>query len=224
MAYVVDIVLCIDGTSSMASHIERIKETAIKLLDGILLEARTRVLQVSNLRVKIIVFRDYLTDGEYAIQMTDFSSYPEEKESVVSLLNEISTFSSGDGTTDGMEALAYAMQSDWQAPCQGARRRQIIAVWTDASCHQLGYGKSSMFYDPALPEDFDELTDWWENEKSERCKMHAASKRLVLFAPRVAPWTTMEEEWDNVIMYPTPAGQGMREGDCREIIHLLVGD
>ena len=164
-----------------------------------------------------------MKDGENAMQMTDFSNYPEEKENIISLLNEISTFSSGDGTPDGLEALAYAMQSDWQPPRQGARRRQIIVVWTDASCHQLGHGKSSMYYDPILPEDFDELTDWWEDEKSERCKMHASTKRLVVFAPRVVPWTTMEEEWDNVIMYPKSAGHGMTESDCRQIVHMLVG-
>ena len=52
MPYDVDLVLCIDGTSSMASHIEKMKENIIKLLDGILLEARTLALVVSNFRIK----------------------------------------------------------------------------------------------------------------------------------------------------------------------------
>lgn len=218
----VDIVLCIDGTGSMRPIIEMTKQNAINLPDDIMREAREQGKEISNLRIKTIVFRDYLADGEYAIQMTDFFNFPEEKAGFAEETSTIIASGGGDEPEDGLEALAYAMLSDWQAPRQGARRRQIIAVWTDASCHRLGYGKSSPFYDLSLPEDFDELTDWWGDEESEHCKMHYESKRLALFAPRVKPWTTLENNWDNVILYPSVAGQGMRETDYRQIVYLLV--
>lgn len=218
MAYDLDIVLCIAGTSDMSPYMETIKNTVAKLPDDILLNAQVRASEVSNLRIKIMVFRNYLSDGEDAIQMTDFLSYPAEKEDFGSLLGEINARGGCDGATDGLEALAYAMQSDWQVPRQGVKRRQIIVVWAGGSCHQLGHGKSSVYYDSNLPEDFDELTDWWCE------KMHCYSKRLVLLVPDDRSWASIAEAWDKVILYPSPAGLGMSEEEYKSIICILFGD
>lgn len=218
----VDLVLCIDATGSMNPVIDMTKQNALNLPEDIMREARLQGKEISNLRMRVIVFRDYLADGEYAMQMTDFYDLPAEKADMSDLVNSIIASGGGDEPEDGLEALAYAMQSDWQAPRQGAKRRQVIAVWTDASGHQLGHGKSSPYYDPALPKDFDELTDWWGDDESDAAKMHYESKRLALFAPKVAPWTLLENSWDNVILYPSVAGQGMKETDYQEIVRLLV--
>lgn len=218
----VDLVLCIDATGSMNPVIDMTKRNALNLPEDIMREARRQGKEISNLRMRVIVFRDYLADGEYAMQMTDFFDLPAEKEDMSELVNGIIASGGGDEPEDGLEALAYAMKSNWQAPRQGAKRRQVIAVWTDASGHQMGHGRTSPYYDPELPKDFDELTDWWGDDESEDSKMHYESKRLALFAPKVKPWTLLESSWDNVILYPSVAGQGMQETDYQEIIKLLV--
>lgn len=218
----VDLVLCIDATGSMSPVIEVTKQNALNLPEDIVREARAQGKDISSLRMRVIVFRDYLADGEYAMQMTDFFNLPSEKEEMNELVSTIIASGGGDEPEDGLEAIAYAMRSDWQPPRQGVKRRQIIAVWTDASGHEIGYGKTSPYYDPGLPKDFDELTDWWGDDESASSKMHYESKRLALFAPKVKPWTLLESSWDNVILYPSVAGQGMKETDYQEIVRLLV--
>lgn len=218
----VDLVLCLDATGSMGPIIELTKQNALNLPSDILREARAQGKEIANLRMKVIVFRDYLSDGEYAMQLTDFYSLPEEKEDLNELVSEIIASGGGDEPEDALEAIAYAMDSDWQAPRQGAKRRQVITVWTDASAHELGFGSESPFYDPSLPKNFDELTAMWGDDESPASRMHYESKRLALFAPRVKPWTTMETSWDNVILYPSVAGQGMSEADYHQIVYMLV--
>lgn len=218
----VDLVLCIDATASMGPVIEATKKNALNLPDDILREARAQGKEISHLRLRVIVFRDYRSDGEYAMEMTDFFDLPAEKEDLNEVVSGIIASGGGDEPEDGLEALAYAMLSDWQPPRQGTKRRQVIAVWTDASAHEIGYGKESPCYDNNLPVDFDELTDWWGDDESGDSKMHYESKRLVLFAPKVKPWPLLESSWDNVILYPSVAGQGMKETDYKQIVYLLV--
>lgn len=218
----VDLVICIDATGSMGPVIEMTKQNALNLPDDILREAKAQGKEIANLRMKIIVYRDYLADGEYAMQMTDFFNLPDEKMDMRDIVSEIEASGGGDEPEDGLEALAYAMCSDWQQERQGAKRRQVIAVWTDASAHELGFGKKSEYYDTNLPRNFDELTDWWGDDPNEESKMHNPSKRLALFAPAVKPWTTLESSWDNVILYPSTAGEGMAESDYKQIVYLLV--
>ena len=218
----VDIVLCIDGTASMGPIIEMTKQNALNLPDDLLREAKEQGKNISNLRIRIIVFRDYVTDEAYAMQITDFFNLPEEKEDLRDVVMEVIASGGGDEPEDALEALAYAMDSKWQEPKSGRKRRQIIALWTDASAHEMGNGKESPYYESHLPKDFEELTDWWGDDDSEESRMHYESKRLALFAPQTTPWTLLENCWDNVILYPSVAGQGMAETDYHQIIYLLV--
>lgn len=220
--YDVDLVLCIDGTGSMGPIIEMTKKNALNLPEDIMRKAEDLEMKISSLRMRIIVFRDYLSDGEYAMQTTDFFKLPAEKEEMHRVVSGVIASGGGDEPEDALEAIAYAMNSDWQPSCPGAKRRQLIAVWTDASAHELGYGKSSPYYDHSLPKDFDELTDWWGDDESEKSCMHYRSKRMALFAPNVRPWTLLRNNWDNVFHYPSVAGQGMSESSYEEIINLLL--
>ena len=206
----------------MGPIIEKTKENILHLPDDILLEASKQNKRIDNLRVRIIVFRDYLSDKEYAMQMTPFYNLPEEKEDLHEIVSEVIASGGGDEPEDALEALAYAMQSDWQEAKPGALRRQIIAVWTDASAHELGYGRRSEYYDPALPKTFEDLTDWWGDDEGPDSKMDYAAKRLALFAPNVKPWKVLSSSWDNVILYPSAAGKGLAERDYHQIVQLLV--
>lgn len=223
-SYNVDLVLCIDATKSMEPVIQLVKDNAIQLPQDILDEAVRQRKSVNNLRIKVILFRDYLADGNYAIQTTDFMEMPQQVQEFSKLVDSIEAVGGGDEPEDGLEALAYAMSSKWQQPNGTSKCRQVIALWTDASTHKLGHGRTASNYDPKLPANFDMLTDWWGDEPgSSTGKMHYQSKRLVLFAPKEKYWTTINDNWDNVIYVPSVAGQGLREHSYKEIIALLVG-
>lgn len=222
--YDIDIVLCIDATKSMLPVIQMVKDNARRLPTDFLTVAQNQKKKVDNFRIKVLLFRDYLADGDYAMESTDFLTMPEQTELFNEIVADIVADGGGDEPEDGLEALAYAMASDWQSPAQNKKRRQIIVVWTDASTHKLGFGRAAENYDPNMPVDFETLTEWWgDDEDSTNAKMHYGSKRLVLFAPKAAYWTTIHENWDNVIFIPTVAGQGLKEHQYEEIIRLLVG-
>lgn len=64
---------------------------------------------------------------------------PEERDRFKNLIMTIEPEGGGDDPEDGLEALAYAIESDWTKG--GDKRRHVIVVWTDASTHAIGYGK-----------------------------------------------------------------------------------
>lgn len=215
----VDLVLCIDATESMGPFFQLTKRRALSLPADILAEARTQGKRVGSLRVKVIAFRDYRSDREYAMQLTDFFDYFKEKAELSSLMADICAAGGGaDEAEDALEALAYAMASDWKPSRPGVERRQIIALWTDAAAHSLGEGKTSPYYDPTLPKSFGELTARWMNDG----RLDRDAKRLVLFAPRVRPWTVLESNWDNVTLYPSTAGRELTEADYCGMVYSLV--
>lgn len=222
-SYNVDMVLCIDATKSMDPVIQMVKDNAKRLPDDVLRKAKEYDKVISKFRIKLLLFRDYLADGEHAIEMTDFMEMPGQKQAFCDAVNMIQAVGGGDEPEDGLEALAYAMSSKWQRPAENQKCRQIIVVWTDASTHALGFGKSAPNYDPKLPADFAALTDWWgDDPDSPAGKMHYASKRLLLYAPDAKYWSSIAENWDNVIPVVTVAGQGLKEQDYEEILLLLV--
>lgn len=212
----VDLVLCMDATASMAPRMRLTKDNALRLPEEIISEAVTQGKKVGRVRVKVIAFRDYRTDGAYAMQLTDFFEYPSEKEALGGLMAEIYAAGGGEEPENGLEALAYAMDSDWQAVVPGHERRQIIAVWTDGAAHPLGVGRDCVYYDPNLPKRFEELTALW-NER-----MDHDARRMVLFAPRVKPWTTLEGCWENVTLCPSNAGCELTRAQWYEMVFRMV--
>ena len=100
------------------------------------------------------------------------------------------------------------------------KRRQIIVVWTDASTHELGYARACANYPSNMAKDFDELTEWWGDEQMHGY-MDQYAKRLLLFAPEANYWTDISSSWDNVIHFPSQAGNGLGEVRYEEIIDTI---
>lgn len=212
----VDLVLCMDATASMAPRMRLTKDNALKLPEEIISEAVTQGKKPGRVRVKVIAFRDYRTDGAYAMQLTDFFEYPSEKEELGDLMAEIYAAGGGDGAENALEALAYAMDSDWQAAVPGHERRQILAVWTDGAAHPLGVGRDCVYYDPNLPKRFEELTALWND------RMDHGARHMALFAPRVKPWTTIEGCWEDVALYPSDAGDELTRAQWYAAVFHMV--
>ena len=66
-----------------------------------------------------------------------------------------------------------------------------------------------------MPADLSELGDWWDD-------IPTKSKRLVLFTPDEPGWSHIAANWDNVVSYPSVAGNGLAEYDYSLILDVLA--
>ena len=202
--YDVDMVLCIDATGSMSYIIDEIKEC---------MDSKNK--KVDSLRVKVIAFRDYYADSKAkAILNTPFFALPAEKADFKASVDEIKADGGGDIPEDGLEALAYAINSDWRLT--NNKGRQIIVVWSDAGTHPLGEGPKMDMpdYPSKMPRSYSELSQLWEN-------LDIFKKRLLLFTPEEENWSNICSDWENVIFYPSKAGQGLSDLNFDEILNVI---
>lgn len=218
ITYNVDMVFCIDATASMDNVINIVKHNAINLYQDIMRAMDEKHKVISKMRIKIIAFRDYLADEEKAMLCTRFFTLPDEAEDLKRSVNSITAIGGGDDPEDGLEALAYAIRSDWDK--EGMKRRQIIVVWSDAATHPLGFGASSPHYPPQMVKSFGELTSWWGSRQSPGF-MDYSAKRLILFAPDEEGWSVISNNWDNVIHFPSEAGLGLNDVSYAQIIDAI---
>lgn len=221
MDYTVDMVLVIDATGSMEEFgggqkrlINMVKEGAISFYDDLnrLMEAKGK--HTRQLRIRIVAFRDYLADGNHAMLVTDFFRLPQQAAEFQACVNSIRAMGGGDIPEDGLEALAYAIRSKWTN--EGSKKRQVIAIWTDAAPHPLGFGRSAANYPPEMPKSLAELTEWWDRY------MDHEAKRLVMFTPNEGDWSYISDYWDNVVHFPSQAGNGLAEQSYRDILNILA--
>lgn len=220
MDYTVDMVFCIDATGSMEDFsgsqtkiINLVKQNALNFYTDLNEAMAAKRKAVRQLRVRIVAFRDYLADGENAMLVTDFFMLPQQATEFEACVNSITADGGGDIPEDGLEALAYAIKSKWTN--ETAKKRHVIVVWTDAGTHELGHGKRSKYYPNGMPQDMSELNDWWDD-------MNENSKRLIMFAPDETHWDYISKNWDNVVHYPSAAGNGLAEKSYGEILNAIA--
>lgn len=222
MTYNVDIVLCIDATGSMTRLIDGVKQNAINFYDDVRTNMEEKGKKLSNLRVRCIAFRDYGADGDKGMLATGFYSLPEKKAEFSALINSIEADGGGDIPEDAFEALAHAMRSDWTK--EGSKRRHIIALWTDAPAHPLGFSASKYpaYNSKNFPKDLGELTKMWRN-------MDANAKRIIIFGPESGTeensiyWGQVRQcGWSDAIYYNSVAGEGLSEIEYSTILATIV--
>ena len=221
MDYSVDMVFCIDATGSMEDTtgsrmkiINMVKQNALNFYSDFDRIMTSKDKKVRQLRVRIVAFRDYIADGPDAMIVTDFFLLPQQEKEFEALINSIHAGGGGDIPEDGLEALAYAIKSDWNK--ETAKKRHVIVVWTDAGTHDLGYARASEFYPRGMPANHSELNDWWDD------LMDADAKRLVLFTPNENGWSYIAQNWDNTVHIPSVAGGGLAERGYGEILNAIA--
>lgn len=218
--YTVDMVLCIDATGSMENQssgkeriINVVKKNALSFYDDMVKKMKEKHKPVAQLRIRVIIFRDFIADGENAMQGTDFFLLPQQAKEFEACINSIHADGGGDIPEDGLEALAYAMKSKWTT--YGVKKRQVIVVWTDAGTHELGFGKKSPYYPKGMPANLAELEDWWD-------EMDDYAKRLIIYAPNTNYWNYISENWEKVVHVYSSAGDGMSEQKYGEILNVIA--
>ena len=219
MNYNVDMVFCIDTTGSMYPVLNMVKQNALNFYNDVTKVMTEKAKKIHQLRVRVVAYRDYLADGNTAMRVTDFFNLPEQSAEFAQCVRSLEADGGGDEPEDGLEALAYAMKSRWDS--SGMKNRHVIVVWTDASTHPLGYGSQAPNYPQNMAKNFAELTDWWGDRQMPGV-MNQSAKRLVLFTPDMPGWNEITKLWDNVICYPSKAGQGLQEMEYQVILNVIA--
>lgn len=216
--YAVDIVLVIDATGSMGSIIDRVKSGALRFHDELGKVMAEKDKHVDELRVRVVVFRDYYAGDEEPLVASEFFALPEQQDSFARFVGSIRATGGGDEPENSLEALVTAMRSPWTG--SGTKRRHVIVVWTDASAHPLEKkaGSKPARYPADMPADFDALTDLWEGQEV----MDSSAKRLVVFAPDAYAWTDISNHWESVLHYPSNSGDGLSEVDYGTILESIA--
>lgn len=210
--YNVDIVMCIDATGSMAHIIDEVKANALSFYQKFVDEMNNQGKNVDQLRIKVIAFRDYAVDSEPMI-VSDFFVLDEQKAEFQNFVNKIEAMGGGDLPENGLEALALAINSDWTT--EGAVRRHVILMYTDAEAKPLGVDKTD---NSDMPTSIADLRALWEGQMS---KMENRAKRLLIFAPEVEPWNNFVG-WQHTFHTASEAGKGLEDVDITTCINLLV--
>ena len=217
LTYHVDMVFCIDATGSMRHVLDFVKRNALNLYQDIAGAMEKKRKTVSQMRIRVIAFRDYVADGDQAMMASDFFVLPQQAQQFYDCVNGVTAMGGGDIPEDGLEALAYAIRSDWTK--EGVKKRHIIVVWSDAPTHALGHGKIAPWYPDGMAEDFDELSLWWEDEQLGGA-MDEGAKRLLIFAPDAPEWNRISAEWSQVVHVQT-VSEGLAELEYQQVIDAV---
>ena len=217
--YNVDIVMCIDATGSMAPIIDEVKANALtfhkefqKRMD---IEGKT----VDNLRIKVIVFKDYICDTE-PMKESRFFTLPDDGEEFKRFVNGIEPTGGGDTPENALEAIALALKSDWTtAP---GKKRHVVLMFTDAPALPLQERKDCPGYPSGMPRNLAELGDWWAGMEQIDSTYDYRWGRLIIFAPEATPWVEMDA-WNKHWYTRSAAGTGLEELDMEDVYTVLVG-
>ena len=230
LSYAVDLVMCIDGTGSMAGMIDEVKKKALgfwtKFYDAMIAEHKS--IRDDWFRVKVIVFRDYKDDGESAMEESEFFklSTPEGVDAFNEYIRNIEPHGGGDDPENALEAIFTAIKSDWVRQ-YGRFRRHAILLFTDAAAlsPQDKERLSAPNYPYDMPRTRDELAGIFENGDGGQSRSYgnysADNGRLIVYAPKNCGW-----EWLNTIdrawWVPVDAKGGCSEVMIEEALKVLT--
>ena len=220
--YYVDIVMCIDGTGSMSPIIEEVKTNALTFYQQFVDAMEENDKGVEQLRIKVIVFRDYKSDKSAAMEQSEFFVLPDQNDAFQAYVNGITAKGGGDAPENALEAIAYALKSDWTTG--GSKRRHAILVFSDAEALPLEARAGEPSY-PAgeMPVNIAQLGAWWEGTDQTLSSTYQPNAgRLVAFVPNASPWTELQA-WNRYWPAFSNAGTGLDAVDIASAIDLLVG-
>jgi hypothetical protein len=219
LRYAVDIVFCIDVTGSMYPVLDQVKQGALTFHSRLEASMAEKDKSISNLRLRVVAYRDFRDDPRTALEQSPFFTVPDQVSEFEAFVKQLKAGGGGDEPESGLEALAVALNSDWETGLD--RRRHIVALFTDASAHTLGVGREVASYPQDMPANLDELLEVWGYSGAQTAVMENAAKRLLLFAPDTTPWNMIAADWNNTIYLPSRAGEGLEEYELNEIVDAI---
>lgn len=217
----IDMVFCIDGTGSMSPCIETIKENARRFHLEFVSSMTDKGSEIDSMRIKIIVFRDYKSDGKFSMEESSFFELPADQAEFESCMSGIAAFGGDDIPENGLEALYLAMKSDFTT---GNKDRQVIVLFTDADALPLKDRESFAGY-PTDMVDEAGFINFWSNPgaaQDSSIKLRERLKRLVMFAPSGTKYEELNKSLNRSIFFPVNDRDGLSEIDFKTIIDQIA--
>lgn len=215
----IDVVFCIDGTGSMAPCIESVKNNARRFYLDFAAAMTDLGSEIDSMRVKVIVFRDYHDDGDESMVESSFFELPADNAEFEKYLSDISANGGGDGPENGLEALYYAMHSDFTT---GSKDRQVIVLFTDAEALELKQRAGEANYPADMVDEAGLIETWSCLVQEKGFKLREKNKRLVLFAPDGTKYKTLKSKLNRSIFEPVDMAHGLGDIDFKEIIKIIA--
>ena len=113
-----------------------------------------------------------------------------------------------------------ALKSNWTV--DGAKKRHVVAVFSDAPAVPLGECSHSPNYPLDMPKDLAQLHEWWEGtDQTLGSTYRPRSGRLVAFVPNTDPWYDLET-WNMCLPTFVPACSGLSNVDFQSVVDVIV--
>lgn len=221
--YSIDVALCIDGTGSMHGLIDNIRQTTQAVRELFTEDMARQHRRVSRFRIRLIVFRDYLYDGDEAMVESDFFDLddPDQQLAFEDFVDGIEAVGGGDPAENALEALVLALRSRWIS--EGGRyRRHAIMLFTDAPALPLRDPQrmEAPGYPQDMPATLGELQDLFKQGDPVHAPDYSPRHgRLVVFAPESASdtWSALKT-WERTWVVPTRPGGGCTEVELKDAL------
>ena len=170
------------------------------------------------MRIKIIVFRDYKSDGRESMAESAFFELPAEEQELSTYLDGIYAAGGCGEDANGLEALYRAMTSDFTT---GAKDRQVIVLFADTTAIPLGKRKNSVWYPTDMVDDKG-LLETWMCVQRHASKLRERNKRLVMFAPRGSCYEAMKQSYNRSVFTPVEIHCGLDDISFADIIKIVA--
>ena len=206
----VDLVFCIDATAGMDNFFNTLKDHInmdfVEALSDTAISHRTAI---GSLRIKLVVFRDYLDTNPMYI--TRFFELPSEIDELEKEIKALESYGGGDEPDNGLEALYYAFTSEWNnKECA----RHITVLFTDADALDLNERKDYQSY-PTDMVDEEGLLSIWN-------KLDSGAKRLIVYAPSRSRYESFVDNTNRSIFYPVEKDNGLNDLDYEDIFTSIM--
>lgn len=215
----IDIVACLDATIGMEHCIDSFKEV-IRRLPLTIKDALYDSEDFKSLRIKIIAFRDYKDGPDAAMVESRFFDFPDEQTVLEDFLSGINAYGGGDNLANGVEALYYAMRSDFVTD---PNDRQIIMLFSNSDALPLGERSSVPGY-PLDMVDENGLVDLWFSgigSKDPSIKLREKTKRLVMFAPSGTKYEELMSKLNRSVFCPVDSQKEWEATEIEKMIRSL---
>ena len=217
----IDIVYALDATGSMGGCMANVKNNLNKINAEIYNQLTDDAgnSQIDLLRVKFVIFRDYKSEGSAAITESRFFERPDDDKDMQDYINAVDAYGGDDGPENGLEAMYYAMKSDFNSS-NGRKDRQVIILITDNDAHELGARAACAGY-PSEMVDFDGLKGMWSGA-DQSVSFGEKSKRMLIFAPAGTKYEEFAKVCTRVQFTETDLGDGLNGIDFAEVMRAIV--
>ena len=203
-----DFVFVLDATATMGVFIDRFRREFLPKVTELIREKAGK----ADVRYKIIVFRDYGSEGAAAMKESKFFAIPEEMRELEHAMLFVEAGGGGDSPENGLEAIYYAMKSDF------ASGAQTIFFFTDADAVKMGARKGCEGY----PEDMTDekgLKEIWMGKKPSHITQ--SGKKLILVAPENTAYSRLAKELDNTVFVPAAKSGNLNDIEFSDLLKKL---